>query len=135
MEVARAANIHDFIMSQKNGYETWCGNRGLQLSGGQKQRISIARATLRNPMVLLLDEATKALDNHVEKLVQIALDRIMMGRTSIVVAHHLCTIQNCDEISVLDRGEVVEKGTHLCLMAKGPKGAYHSHVNLQFQEN
>ncbi|PON99857.1 Phosphonate C-P lyase system [Trema orientale] len=135
IEVAKAANIHDFIMSQKDGYETRCGNRGLQVSGGQKQRIAIARAILRNPTVLLLDEATSALDSCTEKLVQIALDRVMVGRTSIVVAHRLCTIQNCDEIVVLDRGEVVEKGTHLSLMAKGPNGAYHSLVDLQYAED
>lgn len=125
IEAARAANIHDFI------YQTHCGDRGVQLSGGQKQRIAIARAILRNPAVLLLDEATSALDSHSEKVVQNALDHTMIGRTSIVVAHRLCTIQNCDEIAVLDKGHVVEIGTHSSLMAKGPMGAYHSLVSLQ----
>ncbi|PON52777.1 ABC transporter [Trema orientale] len=131
IEAAKAANAHDFIMGQKDGYETWCGDRGLQLSGGQKQRVAIARAILRNPAVLLLDEATSALDRHAEKVVQIALERMMIGRTSIVVAHRLCTIQNCDEIAVIDKGEVVEKGTHSTLMAKGQSGNYHSLVSLQ----
>ncbi|PON37426.1 ABC transporter [Trema orientale] len=135
IEVAKAANIHDFIMRQKDGYDTWCGNMGLQVSGGQKQRIAIARALLRNPSILLLDEATSALDSHAEKVVQIALERLMIGRTSIVVAHRLCTIQNCDEIAVVDKGEMVEKGTHSTLMAKGSTGAYHSLVSLQFEEN
>lgn len=131
MDAARAANIHDFITRQKEGYETWCGDKGLQLSGGQKQRIAIARAILRNPTILLLDEATSALDSHSEKVVQEALERIVVGRTSVVVAHKLCTIQKCNQIAVLDKGLVVEKGTHSSLMAKGPTGVYHSLVNLQ----
>ncbi|PON59409.1 ABC transporter [Parasponia andersonii] len=134
IEAAKAANAHDFIMGQKDRYETWCGDRGLQLSGGQKQRVAIARAILRDPAVLLLDEATSALDRHAEKLVQIALERMMMGRTSIVVAHRLCTIQNCDEIAVIDKGEVVEKGMHSTLMAKGQSGNYHSLMSLQTSE-
>lgn len=131
IEAAKAANAHDFISSLKDGYDTWCGDRGVQLSGGQKQRIAIARAILRNPMILLLDEATSALDSQSEKVVQDALERVMVGRTSVVVAHRLSTIQNCDLIAVLDKGKVVEKGTHSSLMAKGPKGAYHSLVCLQ----
>ncbi|GMN42419.1 hypothetical protein TIFTF001_011626 [Ficus carica] len=131
IEAARAANIHDFIMRQKEAYQTHCGDRGVQLSGGQKQRIAIARAILRNPAVLLLDEATSALDSHSEKVVQNALEHTMIGKTSIVVAHRLCTIQNCDEIAVLDKGHVVEIGTHSSLMAKGPMGAYHSLLSLQ----
>ncbi|XP_047148085.1 ABC transporter B family member 15-like [Vigna umbellata] len=131
IEAARAANAHDFIASLKDGYETWCGDRGVQLSGGQKQRIAIARAILKNPEVLLLDEATSALDSQSEKLVQDALDRVMVGRTSVVVAHRLSTIQNCDQIAVLDKGKVVEKGTHSSLLAQGPSGAYYSLVSLQ----
>lgn len=131
IEAAKAANAHDFISGLKDGYETWCGDRGVQLSGGQKQRIAIARAILRNPSILLLDEATSALDSQSEKIVQDALERVMVNRTSVVVAHRLSTIQNCDMIAVLDKGKVVEKGTHSSLLVKGPKGAYYSLVNLQ----
>ncbi|KAG4914525.1 hypothetical protein JHK87_052082 [Glycine soja] len=131
IEAARAANAHDFIASLKDGYDTSCGDRGVQLSGGQKQRIAIARAILKNPEVLLLDEATSALDSQSEKLVQDALERVMVGRTSVVVAHRLSTIQNCDLIAVLDKGKVVEKGTHSSLLAHGPGGAYYSLISLQ----
>ncbi|CAI9113267.1 OLC1v1013840C1 [Oldenlandia corymbosa var. corymbosa] len=131
IEAAKAANAHEFITGLKDGYDTFCGDKGLQLSGGQKQRIAIARAVLKNPTILLLDEATSALDGQSEKVVQDALDRIMMGRTSVVVAHRLSTIQNCDNIYVLDKGKVVEKGTHSSLLAKGPDGAYFSLVSLQ----
>ncbi|KAK7381341.1 hypothetical protein VNO78_33965 [Psophocarpus tetragonolobus] len=131
IEAARAANAHDFIASLKDGYNTWCGDKGVQLSGGQKQRVAIARAILKNPEVLLLDEATSALDSQSEKLVQDALERVLMGRTSVVVAHRLSTIQNCDLIVVLDKGKVVEEGTHSSLLAKGPNGAYYSLVNVQ----
>ncbi|KAL5722392.1 ABC-type xenobiotic transporter [Ranunculus cassubicifolius] len=131
INAARAANAHDFIATLKDGYDTWCGDRGLQLSGGQKQRIAIARAILKNPAVLLLDEATSALDSQSEKVVQEALDRMMVGRTSILVAHRLSTIQNCDLIAVLDKGVVLEKGTHSSLLGKGPTGAYHGLVSIQ----
>lgn len=131
IEAAKASNAHDFISGLKDGYETWCGDRGLQLSGGQKQRIAIARAILKNPGVLLLDEATSALDGQSEKVVQEALERVMVGRTSVVVAHRLSTIQNCDVIAVLDKGKVVETGTHSSLLGKGPAGAYYALVNLQ----
>ncbi|XP_004304963.1 PREDICTED: ABC transporter B family member 15-like [Fragaria vesca subsp. vesca] len=130
IEAARAANAHEFISALKDGYDTSCGDRGLQLSGGQKQRIAIARAILRNPAVLLLDEATSALDSQSEKVVQEALEHVMVGRTSVVVAHRLSTIQNCDHITVLDKGKVVEKGSHSSLLAKGPSGAYYSLVNF-----
>ncbi|OWM73994.1 ABC transporter B family member 15-like isoform X1 [Punica granatum] len=131
IEAAKAANAHDFVAALKDGYDTWCGDRGVQLSGGQKQRIAIARAILRNPTILLLDEATSALDSQSEKVVQDALERLMVGRTSVVVAHRLSTIQNCDQIAVLDKGKVVEKGNHSSLLAKGPSGAYYSLVSLQ----
>ncbi|XP_073121367.1 ABC transporter B family member 15-like [Henckelia pumila] len=131
IEAAKAANAHDFIAGLKEGYDTFCGDRGLQLSGGQKQRIAIARAILKNPAILLLDEATSALDTQSEKVVQDALERVMVGRTSVVVAHRLSTIQNCDSIAVLDKGKVVEKGTHSSLLSKGANGAYYALVNLQ----
>ncbi|TKW39674.1 hypothetical protein SEVIR_1G194900v4 [Setaria viridis] len=130
-DAARSANAHDFISNLKDGYNTWCGERGFQLSGGQKQRIAIARAILKNPAILLLDEATSALDSQSEKVVQEALDRVMTGRTSIVVAHRLSTIQKCDLIVVLEKGIVVEEGTHSSLMAKGPSGKYFGLVSLQ----
>lgn len=130
IEAAKVANAHDFIAALKNGYDTWCGDRGIQLSGGQKQRIAIARAVLRSPSVLLLDEATSALDSESEKVIQDALYRTMIGRTSVVVAHRLCTIKACDLIVVLDKGKVVENGTHSSLIAKGSLGAYFSLLNL-----
>ncbi|XP_020240292.1 ABC transporter B family member 15 [Cajanus cajan] len=131
IEAAKIANAHDFIASMKDGYDTWCGDRGVQLSGGQKQRIAIARAVLKNPKVLLLDEATSALDSQSENVVQDALEKVMVGRTSVVVAHRLSTIRNCNRIVVLDKGRVVEEGTHSSLLAKGPSGNYYSLVSLQ----
>ncbi|EFH53360.1 abc transporter family protein [Arabidopsis lyrata subsp. lyrata] len=131
IEAAKAANAHDFITSLTDGYDTYCGDRGVQLSGGQKQRIAIARAVLKNPSVLLLDEATSALDSQSERVVQDALERVMVGRTSVVIAHRLSTIQNCDAIAVLDKGKLVERGTHSSLLSKGPTGIYFSLVSLQ----
>ncbi|KAL3723213.1 hypothetical protein ACJRO7_035400 [Eucalyptus globulus] len=131
IEAAKAANAHGFISGLKDGYNTWCGDRGVQLSGGQKQRIAIARAILKNPSVLLLDEATSALDGQSERTVQDALEGLMVGRTSVVVAHRLSTIRDCDVIAVLEKGKLVEKGTHSSLLAKGPGGAYYSLASLQ----
>ncbi|CAH1437662.1 unnamed protein product [Lactuca virosa] len=131
IEAAKAANAHDFIAVLKDGYDTRCGDRGVQLSGGQKQRVAIARAILKNPTVLLLDEATSVLDGQSEKVVQYALERMMVGRTSVVVAHRLSTIKTCNTIAVLEKGKVVEKGNHSSLLAKGPNGAYYGLVNLQ----
>ncbi|CAK9200561.1 unnamed protein product [Sphagnum troendelagicum] len=131
IEASKAANAHMFISSLQNGYETSTGERGVQLSGGQKQRIAIARAILKNPAILLLDEATSALDAHSEKMVQDALDHIMVGRTTIVVAHRLSTIQNANTISVLQDGAIVEQGSHYELLGKGEGGAYYELVKLQ----
>ncbi|XP_028963616.2 ABC transporter B family member 15-like [Malus domestica] len=134
VEAAKAANAHDFISGLRDGYDTSCGDKGVQLSGGQKQRIAIARAVLRNPAVLLLDEATSALDSQSEKVVQEALERLRAGRTSVVVAHRLSTVQKCEVIVVLEKGKVVEKGSHSSLLAMGPAGAYYCLVNLPTTE-
>ncbi|KAK9275594.1 hypothetical protein L1049_022861 [Liquidambar formosana] len=129
VEAARAANAHEFISSLKDGYETECGERGVQLSGGQKQRIAIARAIIRNPTILLLDEATSALDVQSEQVVQEALDRIMVGRTTIVVAHRLNTITKLDSIAFVAEGKVVERGTYAHL--KNKRGAFFNLASLQ----
>lgn len=114
---AKAANAHDFIMQLTDGYETKLGDRGFNLSGGQRQRIAIARAILKNPRILILDEATSALDTESERVVQEALDRLMVGRTSFVIAHRLSTVKNADKILVLEKGNLVESGTHDELLA------------------
>ncbi|CAF3127923.1 unnamed protein product [Rotaria sp. Silwood2] len=129
-EAAREANAHNFIMQLPNKYETLVGERGVQLSGGEKQRIALARALVRHPTILLLDEATSALDNVNEKIVQEALNRACRGRTTIVIAHRLTTIQNADQIYVLDNGSVIEQGTHETLMAKR-RGKYQAMVKRQ----
>ncbi len=112
IEAAKIANAHDFIMQMPNGYQTNIGDRGSKMSGGQRQRISIARAVLKNPPILILDEATSALDTESERLVQDALNKLMKNRTSIVIAHRLSTIQHADEIIVMQKGLIIERGTH-----------------------
>ncbi|KAG9445533.1 hypothetical protein H6P81_011661 [Aristolochia fimbriata] len=131
MEAAAQANAHEFVSSMKEGYDTYCGERGVQLSGGQKQRIALARAILKKPSILLLDEATSALDSVSESLVQQALDKMMVGRTCVVVAHRLTTIQKANTIAVIKNGKIVEKGSHSELLTLGRKGAYHSLIKLQ----
>lgn len=118
-EAARLAQIHDFIMSLPQGYESLVGERGLKLSGGEKQRVAIARTILKAPPILMLDEATSALDSHTEREIQDALERVARERTSLVIAHRLSTVVHADNIIVLDQGEIVEQGTHPALLAKG----------------
>ncbi|HEX5270983.1 MAG TPA: ABC transporter transmembrane domain-containing protein [Gemmataceae bacterium] len=130
-EAARRANAHDFIAAFPEGYRTVVGERGVQLSGGQRQRVAIARAILKNPAILILDEATSALDSESERLVQQALDALMEGRTSVIIAHRLSTVRRADCIYVVKEGEVVEAGTHAELVAR-PDGLYRSLSELQF---
>ena len=115
----------------KDGYETNAGSRGTQLSGGQKQRIAIARAIIKNPSILLLDKENSALDVHSEKVVQEAIDRMTVGRTTVTVAHRLTSIQNADCIAVVEKGSVVEQGNHTHLSTKGEGGAYFGLIKLQ----
>ena len=129
---AKAANADGFIRDLPMGYDTKVGERGLNLSGGQRQRISIARASLKNPRILILDEATSALDTESEKIVQAALDKLMVGRTSFVIAHRLSTIFGADQIYVIDHGHIQEHGTHEELLAKG--GLYSTLYNIQFRK-
>jgi len=123
ISAVRSANAHDFIMSFPRGYDMIVGEKGINLSGGQRQRIAIARAILKDPKILILDEATSSLDNESERLIQDALERLMKGRTTFVIAHRLTTIQNADLILVLDKGQIVEQGTHAELLDR--KGLYH----------
>ncbi|MDF2592570.1 MAG: Xenobiotic-transporting ATPase, partial [Clostridia bacterium] len=127
---AKVANAHEFIMEMSDGYETPIGERGTQLSGGQRQRIAIARAVLKNPRILILDEATSALDTESELLVQQALDRLMVGRTSFVIAHRLSTVQRANLILVMEKGKIVERGDHEALVKAD--GLYSKLYNLQF---
>ncbi len=130
-EAARNANIHDFIMGLEDGYDTYVGERGTRLSGGQKQRIAIARVFLKNPPILILDEATSALDNESEKHIQEALDRLSVGRTTVVIAHRLSTIRSAEKIIVIDEGGVKEQGNHHELMELD--GIYARYFNMQFE--
>jgi subfamily B ATP-binding cassette protein MsbA len=131
MAASKAANAHNFIMELPNGYDTQLGDRGVNISGGQRQRIAIARAILKNPQILILDEATSALDTESERVVQDALDRLMVGRTSFVIAHRLSTIKNADKILVLEKGKVVEEGNHDELIAQD--GLYAHLYKIQYR--
>ncbi len=132
IEAAKRANIHEYVMTLPEGYNTQIGERGVKLSGGQKQRLSIARVFLKDPAILILDEATSALDNTTEILIQQALDELCKGRTTIVVAHRLSTVKNADEIAVITSGEIAEQGTHEELIEK--KGIYYDLYSLQFRQ-
>lgn len=133
IESAKRANIHDFIMTLKDGYDTVIGERGVKLSGGQKQRISIARVFLKNPPILILDEATSALDNTTEILIQKSLDELCAGRTTIVVAHRLSTVKNANKIAVVSDGRIIEQGNHDQLIEKN--GVYSNLYKLQFKQD
>ena len=132
-EAAKAANAHDFIMKLPQGYNTMLGDRGVNISGGQRQRIAIARAILKDPRILILDEATSALDTESERIVQEALNRLMVGRTSIIIAHRLSTIKNADRILVMDKGRLAEDGNHEELMEKN--GLYAHLYQIQYRNN
>ena len=132
IEAAKIANAHDFIMEKEGGYDFNIGDRGIKLSGGQRQRISIARAILKNPPILILDEATSALDTVTERLVQDAINRLMENRTTFAIAHRLSTIRNANQILVMDKGVIIERGTHEQLYASG--GAYRKLCDMQMME-
>jgi len=133
IEAAKAANAHNFIMELPDGYDTFIGERGLKLSGGQRQRISIARAILKNPEIMIFDEATSALDNESELLVQEAIERLMVNRTTFVIAHRLSTIRNASRILVLDRGNIIQTGTHDELIQE-TSGLYRKFYEMQFRD-
>ncbi|HRX94809.1 MAG TPA: ATP-binding cassette domain-containing protein, partial [Chitinophagaceae bacterium] len=128
-EAAKIANAHEFILKKEGGYQSNIGDRGSKLSGGERQRLTIARAVLKNPPILILDEATSSLDTESERLVQDAINNMMQNRTSIVIAHRLSTIRHADEIIVLQKGKIVERGNHDQLMVLN--GFYKKLVEMQ----
>ena len=130
---SRVANAHEFIEKMPLGYYTNIGDRGTKLSGGQRQRLSIARAVLRNPPILILDEATSSVDTETELLIQQALEWLMAGRTTILIAHRLSTVHNADQIVVLEGSQITERGTHASLLAQG--GLYHRLYTIQQQSD
>ena len=128
-QAAKVANAHQFIIQKENGYQTNIGDRGSKLSGGERQRVTIARAVLKNPPILILDEATSSLDTESERLVQDAINNMMQNRTCVVIAHRLSTIRHADEIIVLQQGAIVERGTHEELVSQN--GFYKKLVDMQ----
>jgi ABC-type multidrug transport system fused ATPase/permease subunit len=132
IQAAIKANAHEFINKFPEAYDTIVGERGVKLSGGQRQRVAIARAILKNPAILILDEATSSLDSESEQLVQEALENLMKNRTSFVIAHRLSTIKNADKIVVIDKGTVQEQGSHEQLMQM-PNGLYKKLVDMQWE--
>lgn len=131
IEAAKKANIHDFILSLEDGYDTLVGERGVRFSGGQKQRLSIARVFLKNPPILILDEATSALDNESERFIQNSLEELSRNRTTITIAHRLSTIRSADEILVLTQDGIAERGSHEDLLRQ--QGLYARLYNMQFE--
>lgn len=129
MHAADVANAHGFIVNQPDAYDSMLGERGVGLSGGEKQRISIARAILKNPAILVFDEATAAVDSETEELIQEAIDRLISGRTTFMIAHRLSTLRKANKILVVDNGRIIENGSHDELMAK--KGKYYKLIQIQ----
>lgn len=133
IDAAIRADAHEFIMELPDGYNTMLGERGMGLSGGQKQRIAIARAICTNPAILILDDATSAVDMETENQIQKALQEVMKGRTTFIIAHRISSLQHADEILVLDNGSIIERGTHDELLAGN--GAYRRIYNIQYQDH